>query len=134
MNLKKTALLAALAFLLMTPLTYADLFMDNAVNAVNMFNSMNKKQGYLFTHKATGQGGNSNLNYYGVMTTKTDKDLVDLGAYTAPYASGTNDNGNQIFRTFCVEPGVITSGMVRGKLNYNNGVSTTATVKDNLSL
>lgn len=129
--MKKT-FLPVILFLLMAPLTHADLFMEQAINAVNMFNSMNKNQGYVFTQRAVGTG--NSLDYQAVMTTTADKELVDLDAYTASYASGTNENGNQFFRTFCVEPGVGTAGMVRGKLDYTNGTSTTAKGKDNLSL
>lgn len=132
-KMSKTVL-PIILFLLMAPLTHADMFMERAQNAVDTFNSMNKNRGYVFTQKTAGQPGDNNLGYYSVMTTLVDKDLVDLGAYKASYSQSGNESSSQIFRTFCVEPGVITSGMVRGKLSYDNGVSTTATIKDNLSL
>lgn len=69
----------------------------------------------MFTHKTEVSGG-----YSGLMTTKAGTDEVDLSAYTASYAAG-----DQFFRTFCVEPEVITSGMVRAKLDYKDGKSTT---------
>lgn len=127
-------LLPTIVFFLAVPLTYADLFSDQAQNAVDMFNSMNNKQGYVFTQKTNLLPGGTALGSSSLMTTKTGKDELALDAYSASYASGVNANGDQFFYTFCVEPGVITSGMVRGKLNYSNGTSTTATGKDNLSL
>ncbi len=131
--MKKTSL-PVIVFFLMAPSTYADLFLEQALNAVNMFNSMNNKQGYVFTQKTNLLPGGSSLGSSSIMTTKSGKDVLGLDAYDASYASGVDVNGNQFFYTFCVEPAVITSGMVRGKLEYSNGTSTTATGKDNLSL
>lgn len=120
--MKKATLLIVL-FLALTPLSHADVFMDQAQNAVNMFNAMNNGQGYLFTHKTEVSAGYSSL-----MTTKPGTDEINLDAYTASYAAG-----DQFFRTFCVEPETIVSGMVRSKLDYTNGTSTTVN-GDSLSI
>ena len=130
----KRTFLPIIAFLLLSSLAHADLFMEQAQHAVDMFNSMNKNQGYVFTQKVDSNSASTTLGKNVIMTTTSGKDLVDLDAYTASYAAGVNDNGNQFFKTFCVEPGVGTAGMVRGKLDYTNGTSTTAKGGDNLSL
>ncbi len=119
----KHTFLPLVLFLVMAPLSHAELFMEQAQNAVNMFNAMNNGAGYMFTHKTEVSAGYSSL-----MTTKAGTDEIDLSAYTASYAAG-----DQFFRTFCVEPEVITSGMVRAKLDYSNGTTTTVN-GDSLSI
>lgn len=124
----KKAILSVVMILIMAPLSYADLFLENAQNAVIAFNSMNKGQGYKFKHKTETSLGNSAL-----MTTTIGTDQLDLGAYVASYATGTDANGSQYFRTFCIEPGVNVAGMIRAKIDYTNDTSTSVN-GDSLSI
>lgn len=87
--MKKISLLVAI-FLFLAPSTYADLFQEQAQNAVNMFNSMNNGKGYIFTHKTEVSAG-----YTGLMTTKAGTDPVDLSAYIPlPMRPETNSSGH----------------------------------------
>lgn len=103
-------LTVALAISITTPV-FADVFLDQTKNAVDMFNSLNNGQGYYYAH--------SPANGLNQLTTMSGADQADLSAY-APGLGGDN-----YLMTFCVEPIVGTAPRQYGKLNYENNRSTT---------